>query len=82
MRGAGVDVDVLEQFEHVSAKPRQEHVTLEVKMLDLLFELRPQLTLAEDDEPDVGDHLDDDGRRLDQRVVVLLNNQRANGYRR
>ena len=48
-------------------------------MLDLLFELRPQLTLAEDDEPDVGDLLDDDGRRLDQRVVVLLSNQRANG---
>ena len=69
-------VEALDAAEDVRPKAREKHVLLEVIFAHLLFEVLPQFTFAEDDEPRVGHLLNDQVRGLDEVPLSLVRHQR------
>ncbi len=70
-------VEALDAAEHVGAEAGQQHVLLEVVLVDLLLEMLAQLAFAEDDETRVGQLLHHEVRRLDQVALPFVRHQRG-----
>jgi hypothetical protein len=71
------DVEGLVHREDVGAETGEEHVLLEVLLLDLALERGAQLPFAGDDESRVGHLLDDDRGGIDQMALPLVRDERG-----
>ena len=58
-------------------KPGQQHVLLEMMLVDLLLEMLAQLAFAEDHESRVGDLLHDEVRRVDEMPLAFVRHERG-----
>ena len=69
-------VEALGQLERIGPEAGEEHVPLEMLVVDLPLERLAQFAVADDHEPRVGHLAHDERRRLDQVVVALVRHQR------
>ena len=76
-RAHDVDIEALQQREGVGTKPGEQHVLLEVVLLDLVPQLRFELTLTEDREASVRHAVEHRSRRLDEVALTLVRDQRG-----
>ena len=69
-------VEAFDAAQDVGAESRQQHVLLEVVLVDQAFEVFAQLPFAENDEPGVRDLTHDQVRRFDEIALSLVRHQR------